>query len=77
MQGGDNGAAFETNKALLQGQQSWFTRNGGSCTFGDYCYCSGGDFVEINTISTGNVRAYDSSESYCYVGPDGVSTCTR
>lgn len=74
MQGG-NASYYDTNKTLLQGQQTWFTNNGGSCTFyvsDSRCY--GGGSGGVYAYSNGNVRAYDGS-LICYAYNDGVSNC--
>ncbi|MCI9585334.1 MAG: DUF11 domain-containing protein [Bacilli bacterium] len=74
MQGGDAGY-YETNKALLQGQQTWFTNNGGSCNFdGSYSSCRGGGFSSIYAGSDG-YEYVDASPYACGVSDTGVSDC--
>jgi len=74
MQGGSPNY-YETNKTLLQGQQAWFTNNGGSCTFDDpNSYCHGGGFSNVNAIAGGYVAANDDA-SACTVFGDGFSGC--
>ncbi|MCI9084577.1 MAG: hypothetical protein HFH46_03040, partial [Bacilli bacterium] len=72
---GGNASYYETNKALLQGQESLFTNNGGSCTFDNSTSsCRGGGFSSINAGFTGGVSAGDASVS-CEIGGVGVSLC--
>ena len=71
MKGGDNGAAYEENKTILQTQELWFANNGGSC---ENHYCSGGEFTNVYPTSTGTVRASNSSID-CSVSNDGYSSC--
>lgn len=70
LQGGDGGAAYETNKAILQSQESWVTSNGGECYFDEYnsqCAASSesgfGGFSLIRASIDGHIDIQDSSES--------------
>ncbi len=74
MQGGKE--YYETNKALLQSQEAWFTSNGGRCyDSGSLCY--GGGFSSVNTESLGNVKIFDDSTANCYVSSSGSSSCSK
>ena len=76
MQGGD-ADYYETNKALLQGQESWFTNNGGGCVFtASYSNCHGGGFGRVDSYSDGGVNASVGSLA-CVVSVDGPSNCRQ
>ncbi len=78
IQGGDGGAAYETNKTLLQSQEQWFNNNGGNCSFnGSFSLCNGGDLNNILASSNGTVSATDSSSVQCSVNSDGYSGCGK
>ena len=75
MQGG-NSSYYSANKRLLQGQESWFNSNSGSCTFGDAGFtCSGGGFSYVSAYSAGGVSASVSGSGRCDVHADGYSDC--
>ena len=84
MQGG-SADYYETNKVLLQGQEAWFTNNGGSCS--EYSYsvveslgytkvysCGRGDIPYHEVYNNGSVYASDDA-SGCSVAGDGLSGC--
>ena len=65
---------YETSKALIQSQESWFTANGGSCAFNDsYSSCYAVSLI-VDTPSDGNVRAADGSVN-CSVDAAGSAGC--
>ena len=79
MQGGDGGAAYQDNVLVLQGVQSWFTSNGGSCSInasGDSSSCDGAGFGGVGENSAGRVNAYDG-DGTCFVSSYGYSYCTE
>jgi len=81
MQGG-SADYYETNKELLQNQQTWFTSNSGSCQILDTHFsCNGGSFYRVNAFADGSVVASipldssgDSTDG-CYVYSNGSSYC--
>ena len=76
MQGG-NQSYYQTNVGILQGLQSWFTSNGGSCSInasGDYSSCNGAGFVGVDAFSSGDVDA-GADGGGCVVNYDGSSYC--
>jgi len=76
IQGGDNGTAFETNKATLQSQEAWFTNNGGSCSFDSgVSECRSDGFGSIRFLSYGYVSAYNDSLECTVDGDGGGSGC--
>ncbi len=71
MQGG-NSSYFETNKALLQSQEQWFTNHGISCSTLDESFeCRGsGDLAMVNASQQGG-GARDSGNNFCYFNSTG------
>ena len=77
MQGGDGGAAYQDNVLVLQGVQSWFTSNGGSCNINassSTSTCNGAGFDGVYASSYGNVYANDDAGN-CYGYNYGTSYC--
>ena len=77
MQGADGGTAYQENILVLQGVQSWFTSNGGSCDInasGDFSNCYGAGFVSVDASSSGDVSAGDD-DGGCSVNSFGDSSC--
>jgi len=85
MQGG-NADYYETNKQLLQNQQTWFTSRGGSCKMSgtsttSYFNCNGGGFSNINAFTNGSLAAGipldNGKDSFhgCFVLTGGSSYC--
>ncbi|MCI9110548.1 MAG: hypothetical protein HFH47_01900, partial [Bacilli bacterium] len=76
---------YETNKELLQNQQTWFTSGGGSCKISgtsttSYFNCKGGGFSNVNAFTDGSVIVsipLDTNDSFdsCSVNSDGRSSC--
>ena len=78
MQGG-NQSYYQTNVGILQGVQSWFTSNSGSCTInasGTSSGCSGAGFVHVSAYSYGYVES-NAAGVYCDVDSRGGSYCRR
>ena len=78
MQGGDR-SYYQTNVGILQGVQSWFTSNNGSCMtdIADesfYCY---GDSVNRVEVSYNGYVSFRADGVGCYVYYNGSSYCVR
>ena len=76
MKGADDGISYSTNKALLQGQETWFNNHLGSCSFGDSdssCYVGGSCYVGSN--SNGGAHVGVSSCYYCEIFSSYNSRC--
>ncbi len=75
MQGGD-ASYYETTKALLQSQESWFTANGNgsSCEFYDAASNCYADSLTALARPDGHVNASDGSV-VCLVDSDGSAVC--
>ena len=80
MQGGkdsNNQSYYQSNVGVLQGVQSWFTSNGGSCNINassSTSTCNGAGFDGVYASSYGNVYANDDAGN-CYGYNYGTSYC--
>ncbi|MCI9110882.1 MAG: hypothetical protein HFH47_03595, partial [Bacilli bacterium] len=75
MQGG-NSDYYETNKALMQSQEEWFTNNEGSCEFKTKSTdCYGAGFFEVGASDNGSTYAGDQAAAGCEVSYNGTSAC--
>ena len=73
IQGGDV-SYYDSNKAIIQSQQEWFTNHGGSCEDqGSIFTCSGGGFSLIR-VNSASVNANTDTE-ICFVNNLGQSFC--
>ena len=77
LKGGDGGASFAANTALIQDYQAFYSLSNVSypsssdpgCKFHQlYSSCYGGGFNEVGANSYGHVGVYGSSSENCYVG---------
>ena len=73
MQGG-NSSYYAANKTLLQSQESWFTGQSGSCSFGDGSSSCSYSSLKANASSGDEVNATDYSWE-CIINSGGVSRC--
>ena len=77
VRGGDS-SYYETNKALLQSQESWFIGNGGYCqSFDNSLFCNlTGDPHIVYVNSDGSVSSsYTSESTDCHVDSSGDAYC--
>ena len=82
MQGGkdsNNQSYYSANVGILQGVQSWFNTNNGSCSIdasGSSSNCNGAGFGIVYAGSNGDVIS-DAAGVSCSVNYDGSSYCYR
>lgn len=81
MQGGDEGAAYETNKLLLESQKTLLpnTNNGSGCNTNVDNTCFGNnEFYHIYADVTGYIDAHHSPDNnYCCIYKGGNSVCGK
>ena len=75
LQGG-NSSYYAANKTLLQSQESWFTGQSGSCSFGDDRSSCSYSSLNAEAYSDGNVQVIVSRDNGCYVRSNGESNCS-
>ncbi len=79
LKGGDNGASFAQNTAIIQDYQTFYNLPNNAypgCTFNSSnSYCYGGGFSPVSARSDGYVLVNGSSSEYCRLSTDGISYC--
>lgn len=73
-----NNLNYLANKALLEGQESWFTNHGGECDFSSgESGCWNDEFFDIYAQESGHVVAEVSENVGCFIDMYGYSYCSQ
>ena len=84
LKGGDNGAAFNTNKEILEGYQAFNNLstisnpnyNNPGCNYGSsLAECYGGELYYLDITSYGFIRVSDTNGSECRIEAGGIAEC--